>query len=266
MASPRQLGEELFFLHLEEIESIVRSVARQRRSSPDEAQELRSVVMMRLIENDYAVLRQFRGTSSWRTYLTVIIQRLLLDLRNQEWGRWRPSATARRLGSVAVELEGRIERDGMDSSLAIRQLLAEGVMGTALDLERLVAQLPNRRRHRVEPIETCLEALGGQRWDDDSGFVLERREVMAELDVAFGSALGDLSQQERVLLGLRFGRGWTVRRIAVRQQEKERTLYRRFQGILRRLHLSLKAAGFGWQDIASSLDSNEAALDLDLRA
>ena len=67
---------------------------------------------LRFIENDYAAIRKFRGESSLGTYLTVVVAMLVRDYRVQRWGRWRPSAAARRLGDVAVRLETLVRRNG----------------------------------------------------------------------------------------------------------------------------------------------------------
>lgn len=263
MLNRRQVGEEMFLQHLDEIEDIVRRVAIRRRCNDDEAQELYSEVMLHLIEDDYAVLRRFRGTSTWSTYLTVVIQRLLLDLRAKAWGRWRPSAVARRLGAVAVELERRIERDGLEPSTVVRQMVTEGLAKGVAELERLAAQLPKRRTARGESTEISWESVQdpahGEEWAD----AVERRRRAAQLDASLGSALGGLSPHERMLLDLRFGRGWTVRRIAASRREKERPLYRRFEGILRRLRRCLVASGLSWHDIADSLEG-DVDLDFDL--
>jgi hypothetical protein len=53
---------------------------------------------LKLIENDYRILRSFEGLASLGTYLTTVIARLFLDFQIHEWGRWRPSAAATRLG------------------------------------------------------------------------------------------------------------------------------------------------------------------------
>ncbi|MGH8186413.1 MAG: hypothetical protein ACREUC_07605, partial [Steroidobacteraceae bacterium] len=77
------------------------------------------MAFLKLIEHDYAVLRRFEGASSLRTYLTVVLHRVLLDQRNREWGRWRPSAAAYRNGPLAVRLERLVTRDGLTPAEAI---------------------------------------------------------------------------------------------------------------------------------------------------
>jgi hypothetical protein len=51
---------------------------------------------VRIIDDDFAVLRRFGGRRSWRAYLAVVVQRMCLDFRIAQW---RNGLTARRLGS-----------------------------------------------------------------------------------------------------------------------------------------------------------------------
>jgi hypothetical protein len=104
------------------VESVVSDVARRQRVRGDELAEFRSLAYLKLIDHDYEALRRFRGHSSLRTYLTVVLQRVLLDHRNRQWGRWRPSAGAQRLGSAAVQLERLVTRDGLTPQEAVAAL------------------------------------------------------------------------------------------------------------------------------------------------
>ncbi len=53
--------------------------------SPGDREDLAGEVMLTIVDNDYAVLRQFRGKSSLATYLTVIARRVVVRkmLENQ---------------------------------------------------------------------------------------------------------------------------------------------------------------------------------------
>src|SRR3954452_23879233 len=44
--------------------------------SPEEVEDIAQEVLLQVIANDYAVLKQFRGKSSLATYLTVIARRI----------------------------------------------------------------------------------------------------------------------------------------------------------------------------------------------
>lgn len=266
MTGARQLGKELFFERVGQIEQIIQKVATQHRLSGDEGQELYGLVMLKIVQDDYAVLRGFQNRSRWATYLTVIIQRVLLDHRVREWGRWRPCVEAQRLGPKAVLLDQRINRDGLEPAEAIRELLIQGVDETSGELERLVSQIPRRPRRRFLPGDTYLKSLTDQEEADWRIAAGERQRTAVSLNRALAAALRDLPDEERNLLGLRFARGWTVRRIAASQNLAERGLYRRFERILRRLRRRLEDLGLGWQEIAVALDGQDIDLKIGLRS
>src|SRR5919109_1132038 len=96
----RQALEALFLRNLGWIERALASVCRRYGVSRDDAEDFASWAKLKLVEDDYAVLGKFRDESSITTYLTVVIAMLFRDYRVQRWGRWRPSADARRRGPV----------------------------------------------------------------------------------------------------------------------------------------------------------------------
>ncbi len=264
MYDQRRLGEELFSQRFQQLENIVRAVAARRRLNHDEGQELYSQVMLKVIQDDFAVLRRFRGTSRWSTYLTVIVQRVLLDHRVKEWGRWRPCARARRLGPTAVLLDRLIHRDGLEPAEAVCTLSTRGIGETA-ELERLADQIPRRPRRRLVSGDTHIDALVDE---EQAGRRLESaecRRATVRLNETLTSVLQELPARDRDLLGLRFGHGWTVRRIAEKQHWEPRPLYRRFECILRRLRRRLERVGVGWKDVVAVLDGRDAGLEFDLR-
>ncbi len=265
MKNKRQHGEELFSQHFRQIEGIVRGVAAQHRLSADDRQELHSLVMLKVARDDFAILRRFQGKSRWSTYLTVITQRLLLDRRVKEWGRWRPCALARRLGPMAVELDRRINRDGLEAAEAVRELSSRGLLETTAELERLAELIPRRPRRRFLHGDKHLKILVDREQADRRVVAAERRRAAGDLKSALAGALRDLPSHERDLLGLRFGRGWTVRRIAASRNLEERPLYRRFEHILRRLRRRLEGVGLCWKHVAVALDGPEVDLELGLR-
>ena len=111
-APSRDSCEQLFLTHLSMIQGVAAAIARQHRLSPPDAEEFTADVQLRIIRDDYAVLRKFRGRCTLRTFLTVVIGRMCLDYRIAEWGKWRPSARSRREGDVAILLERLAVRDG----------------------------------------------------------------------------------------------------------------------------------------------------------
>ncbi|HEX2281159.1 MAG TPA: hypothetical protein VHG52_05280, partial [Thermomicrobiales bacterium] len=103
----------MFLEHLHVIDQVVLFIARRHHLSREEADDLASAVKLKIIENDYEALRNFRGDCSLRTYFATIANRHFLDTRIAQWGKWRPSAQARRLGPTAVLLDQLMSRDGL---------------------------------------------------------------------------------------------------------------------------------------------------------
>ena len=61
------------------LDSVIRQAARAGRLQPQDAEDFSQSVHLRLIERQYDVFDRFDGRSSLRTYLTVVVRRLLLD-------------------------------------------------------------------------------------------------------------------------------------------------------------------------------------------
>lgn len=77
---------ELLVANLASIQDILRRVAARQRLSPIDEERFSSYALQRIAEDDCAILRRFQGRSSLRTYLVVVIYRLLLDYRDRESG------------------------------------------------------------------------------------------------------------------------------------------------------------------------------------
>src|SRR5947209_1314930 len=118
---PRQLLED----NLDLVERVIRFTSRRQRLDEADAEEFASTVKLRLIENDYAIVRKFQGRSHLSTFLTIVVQRMLLDYRIHHWGKWHASAEAKRLGDVALELEQLLHRDGRTIDDALPLLRAQ---------------------------------------------------------------------------------------------------------------------------------------------
>jgi len=230
--------EQLFLTNLPTIESLVQMVVRQQRMTWAEAEEFASIVRLRLIENDYAILRKFRGGSTLRTYLTVVIARQALDYRDACWGRWRPSRGARRLGRSAIALERLIVRDGLTLEEAWRALPDTPGVPDADRLRAFAAGLqPRLRRHYVslEDLEECRAGIT----DPEVDRVMRDPRVAA----ALAGALRTLPAADSRLLRLRFADGLSISSIARTEGIDQASLYRRVATLLRRLRRDLEARG-----------------------
>lgn len=237
------LGRELFEQELPFIDRVVVSICRRNAFPPDESEDFASWAKLRLVDDDFAVFRKFQSRSSLSTYLTTVIVNLFRDYRIHRWGKWRPSAEAKRLGTVAVQLETLIARDGRTVGEAIAHLQTSfGVDRSVADLERMAAQLPLRTRRRFEGEEALAAVVSGE--STDSGVEeAERRATERLAESALARALGTLEPVDRLVLKLRFADGLAIVDIASMLGEPARPLYSRIERALAKLRRVLEGEG-----------------------
>ncbi len=223
------------------LESVITTVTRSRRMRREDAEDFRQTVHLRLAERRGDVFRRFDGRSSLRTYLFVVVHRMLLDWRNHALGRWRPSAAARRLGTVAVSLERLTHRDGYSPDEAIAHLCSADRSLDPADVRRLAATLPVRPMRRVE-VSNVPEWTHVVDFNDP--FEEHYRQTQSDRQrIALARALAGLAGEDRRLIWLRYRRRLTVRAMAARLGTDPRRLYRRLEQILLTLRRRLLAAG-----------------------
>jgi DNA-directed RNA polymerase specialized sigma24 family protein len=135
-------ARELLTSNLAVIERAVGFASRRYRLDPNDAEELAAIVNVKLIDNDYAVLRAYEERSSFATYISVVVQRLALDYCIHVWGKWHASAEARRLGPLAIELDQLLHRDSrtIDEALVILAQKHDGI--SRQSLQEIAARLP----------------------------------------------------------------------------------------------------------------------------
>ena len=255
-------GRKLFEDHYALMEELIRFLARRNRLGMDEREDFTSYAMFKLIVNDYSRLRKYRGDSSFRTYLTVVMQRLFLDYRTQKWGKWRPSTTAKRLGVTAVRLETLLCRDGIEFREA-REMLLTGTdtADSGEALWELATRLPHRQRaKRVE--EDALENVGGPARED---YVASRENAMliSNIESRLVEESGRLTVEERAILKMRFDEGKSVPEIACALHLEPKALYAKIGRLLKRLRRALEASGVSWDQLENLVGVNDVNLDLE---
>ena len=245
--------EAAFLSNLALIDSVVRFICQRHKLEGSEAEDFSSEVRLRIVDNDYEIFRRFQQRSSLRTYLTVVIQRIYLDYRNHLWGKWRPSAEARRLGPLAIRLERLLARDGLHFEEACQVLRTnEGVTATESDLAEIAVRLPQRAR-RAMVGEEALEAVPARdgAFDDRIFSRSGRTGDEASLERLDG-AMQTLGDQDRLILRLKFQEGLGIADIARALHLEQKPLYRRLDALLNRLPAALEAAGIDRLEAARS--------------
>lgn len=244
---------ELLAANIALIRQLVQRAARRNRLTESERQDFESWMWIRLIDNDFHILRAFQGRASLATYLRVVVQRSVLDFRTARWGKWRPSAHARRLGPRAVALERLILRDGVPPDVAASQLNA---IGDTLPSQRVAA-----RRGFDVPIELATDVAAPPETSPDEGVLAaERRDTAQAVARALARALASIPAADRRLLWLRYGARLTVAQIATRLGENQRCLYRKLTQLHAAIRSRLEGAGLKWSHVAGVIGAGDVSV------
>jgi RNA polymerase sigma factor (sigma-70 family) len=162
------------------IKAVIDQTARRHLLSRQDQEDLRSYVFLKLLEDDARRLKEFRGESSFRTYLLMVVKHLYVDLRVQQRGKWRSSAAARRGGDLHERIEELFYRDGYTASQAYEYVTTNlGLEMTRGQYDEILSTLRRQVTPRVAGDE-FLDLLPDDRWRPDAPLLareMERREA-----------------------------------------------------------------------------------------
>lgn len=262
----RQDPQELFLSRLDEIEDAVRFVARRARLRPEDADDLSASLKLRLIENDYAILRRFGGRCSLRTYVASIAHRLCADEWMRVHGRWRPSAEARRRGDAAVLLEGLIVRDGRSLEDALPVVQGLDASFTRQEAEEIVARLPERNvRLKIVSLDDSEQLVARRVIAEDPGAGIEHAATNETASRIVRETLRSMTAEDRAVLRLRFANEMRVSDIGRMLGCEQRPLYRRIESLVRKLHDALVDAGIDGVAVQTLIGAPASDLDFGWR-
>lgn len=246
-----QQFEQLLTQNLVSIDAQARRLCRAFRMSGDEIDDFVGFVHLRLVADEYAILRKFRGESKLTTFLNVVIAQLFHDHHVSRNGRWRPSAAASRLGALAVRLETLIYRDGCSLAQAGAILRSSGETDLPdKELWDIAAQL--RPRTAPRPTDAGADPLDSLPANEEADAHVTGAEDAArrsETLAALNAALAALAPEDRTLVFAARAEDVSIAEIARGMGLVQKPLYRRVERILATLRASLEAAGFTWDEV-----------------
>lgn len=257
-------AEEVFLNHLDLIDRAIAYVSRRAHIDRQEAEEFASYARFKLIEADYAAVRKFEGRSSFATYITIVVQRLYFQYRVQMWGKWRPSAEARRLGQAGITLERLMTRDGHSFQEAVRVLTTgAGRSYSVEELEAIYLRLPSRRPRPVLVPEEAADYAGGVSVppDDLRG---ERKDSARATAAAVDAAIAAMPAEDQLILRMRFWNARKISDIASTLGLDAKKLYKRLDRLLLTLRETLEKAGIDRSQVAALLDHSDHELSFEI--
>jgi RNA polymerase sigma factor for flagellar operon FliA len=247
-------SHDTYLAHRDVIERAIAGVCRRHQLHGADADDFSSTARLHLIDDNYAVLRRFEGRSSLPTFLTVVISRQFQDWRNARWGKWRPSAEARRLGPSAVRLETLTVRDRLTLDEAYEVLRSGSEFNQSrADVEALVARFPVRHKRSFVD-DALIDSLPAQTDAPDSGVLaLDAAAVAQEVSGVLAGAVRKLPAQDRLILRMRFEDDCGIADIARALHLEAKPLYRRVEKLLATLRSALESAGMTAAAIADTM-------------
>jgi DNA-directed RNA polymerase specialized sigma24 family protein len=243
---------ESFLDNLEYIEKVIRQCS--RAFSPQDAEDFGGHIKLKLVENDYAVIRKFGNVNgaTIETFLTTTIVHALYDYRDHLWGKYHPSAKAKELGPVAVRLETLIVRDGYSFEEACEILRTnEGVDMSVAELADLRAQLPYRTPKQFLGEDTLVFEPAKDPRPDQVALEKEREAFRRRVYMGLKRALDTLPNEDHVLVKM-----WvkfSIAEIARFRKVDQKPLYRRMEKILKALREALRSQGVRRENIKELL-------------
>jgi RNA polymerase sigma factor (sigma-70 family) len=243
--------ESAFLASLPTIDRIVGVLGRRYGLDQAEIDEFGSWAKERIIGGGYTVFRQFAGRCSLGTYLSVVLANLFRDYRNSRWGRWRPSAAAKRLGPVATRLEALLYRDGHTAREAFAVLKGSGV-GDA-ELRGLTGRIPPRSLVREVALDAALTAAASPEASENLVQKAEHDSAAAAAEGTIAEVLSGLPAEDRVIIRMRFWDDFSVADIARSLGLDQKPLYRRLETIQAAVGEALVARGLDRERVATLL-------------
>ena len=259
-------AEATYLEHLRTIERIAAFVARRSHLNPDEASEFTQEVRVRLLDDDYAIIRKFEGRSSFSTYLTTVIIRLFHQWRVEQWGKWRPSAEAKRLGDKAITIERLLTRDGFTLDEVVKVLTTPASSPyTLAEIEAIYVRLPLRSPRPVLVSDEVLPEVASV--EADAHVRTESRDherTASHAAATMDGMLEHMDAEDRLILQMRFWDALKVPEIARTLNIEQKKLYKRLDKLFAVLRRGLETAGLSKTDVGALLSRGDQEIHLDI--
>lgn len=247
MSDP-QNPESLFLEHLGWINRVAAMTCSQQGVWGPDAEDFAASIRLKLIEDDYAIIRKHRGEASLKTYLATVVQRQFSDYLREKRGRWRPSAAARRLGPPAPDLEALVYRDGLRLDQAGERLRTSGRTRLSdRELGQLLKGLPVREAMRPKevPAEAMLDDQVADERADDRVTAAENQARLEHRKEGLNRAMARLAPEDQLIVRMHFVDGRSLADVARALNLEQKPLYRRVKKLRELLRKLVEEEGIG---------------------
>lgn len=241
--------EQLFLESQALIQELVTFVCRKSHFSPADSEDFHQEVLLKLVEDDFRVLRERVG-SSLRNFLKVVILRAGQDFRNRIWGKYRDRTEAKRLGETALKLERLLALDGLSYEEARETLRTNHKIElTDPEFDLIRARLPPRMRRQLVPVDQLLSVVEPSLTPEEALLAKAAAIKQAGILARLKSAVEQLSPEQQLLLKLNYEEGMKLSAIARIQNVPQKPLYAERDRALSALRRLLEQEGISKEDL-----------------
>jgi len=234
----------------------------------NETLELSNLILDKLRENNYKILKNFKGKSKLSTYLTVIIANQIVDTIRKKRGRSREKERAKPFGPLGTQIIQRILIEGCTIDQLYQELKSQNNLTYSIEkFEKIVEKIkgnPSKSTFSVSSENNPFLQKGHQ--DQESGELIvvdpknnpeentiqkQKREKISEV---LDFIIGELNGEERLILRMRFPTQGEetpkdINSIAQLLAISQKAAYKRISRILKKCRQILIQRGFDINDL-----------------
>lgn len=250
-------AKRLFVSNLTVTNKIIEKYCRMHNVRGNEVDDCRSYVYEKLIDNDYKKIREFKGNSSYKTFITVVITRILIDRKRLSSRKWKPSKKAIEIGKEAVILEELVYCKDCSFEEAYNILTTNHNIPIDRDKAyEIVTQLQGRniRRKRHKKVEIDENGYGIHSISPEEAAIDEENlKIKEQLYIIIKEMHESLSNEERLLLKMRFEDDISISKIARILKMNRSDVDKKLKAIIRRFKDKILTKGISIDSIRDIL-------------
>tara|TARA_B100000929_G_scaffold275839_1_gene250070 strand:+ start:161 stop:982 length:822 start_codon:yes stop_codon:yes gene_type:complete len=264
---PTQIFEEYY----DDIKKVIQSVSRKKTNQPQEIEECVSYTFEQLVNNDYAILRNFKedGRANIQTFLYTVINRLLIDKFRKDGtldavggtkSHFRASTHAKRLGIYAERLERLLLQKKHSVEEAYQVLKNDAKFSWTYDHTLKISNELWRPDKFVTEAHEDIDEIPSSKSESNSSEnpekALENKNLESKASIIENSlekALQGLSHEDSLMLKLRFTSQKSVSEISRILGQSRKVVERKIRGLLNRLKDILLSNGMNYDEVSEMI-------------